>query len=259
MTPLEMIAEWRRGCSCAPPEHPEECHDCTRALIDALDRKLAAEAPKVDLPERVIDCLWQAVGLSTRHPDGDLQQKFYAFAQVVKAEVLARLPSNYTQADCGCAPSEACDICQGRPTDRPSVAEQELNALRVKYSMMKTAYETEIAQLRKALITPDRPSHAAYFVRLRNGSDMAWVEHGRDYAERVEREYPDQYEVRRLYAAPDRSSHAELYAALRSMHWSDGRLAVVEAKDLKLGVQTYSGEMLDAAIEQAIKASDHPS
>ena len=40
MTPLEMIAEWRRGCSCAPPERAEECHECTRALIDALEGKL---------------------------------------------------------------------------------------------------------------------------------------------------------------------------------------------------------------------------
>lgn len=41
---------------------------------------------------------------------------------------------------------------------------------------------------------------------------------------------------------------AELYDALRSMHWSDGKLAVVAAKDLPLGVQTYSGDLLDAEI-----------
>lgn len=40
MTPLEMIAEWRRGCSCAAPGRPEECRECTRALVDALERKL---------------------------------------------------------------------------------------------------------------------------------------------------------------------------------------------------------------------------
>jgi hypothetical protein len=48
-------------------------------------------------------------------------------------------------------------------------------------------------------------------------------------------------------------SYAQLYAALRNMHWSDKKLAVVEAKDLKLGVQTYSGDMLDAAIERYVK------
>lgn len=52
MSPLEMIAEWRKGCSCAGayfdkmmghPEgttQPEECHECTRGLIDALETKL---------------------------------------------------------------------------------------------------------------------------------------------------------------------------------------------------------------------------
>ena len=47
MTPLEMIAEWRRGCSCAPKEHPEECHECTRALINALEKALKGDIEKV--------------------------------------------------------------------------------------------------------------------------------------------------------------------------------------------------------------------
>ena len=38
MTPLEMLAEWRRGCSCAAPEHPEECPECTSGLISAIER-----------------------------------------------------------------------------------------------------------------------------------------------------------------------------------------------------------------------------
>jgi hypothetical protein len=38
MTPEEMIREWCKGCSCAPPERPEECPACTRALIEALER-----------------------------------------------------------------------------------------------------------------------------------------------------------------------------------------------------------------------------
>lgn len=40
----------------------------------------------------------------------------------------------------------------------------------------------------------------------------------------------------------------DLYAALRAMHWHDGKLAVIEAKALTLGVHTYSGAMLDQAI-----------
>lgn len=38
MTPAQMIAEWRKGCSCADdPAHPEECQECTRGLIEAID------------------------------------------------------------------------------------------------------------------------------------------------------------------------------------------------------------------------------
>lgn len=49
----------------------------------------------------------------------------------------------------------------------------------------------------------------------------------------------------------DTTAAAELYTALRNMHWNDGKLAVVAAKDLPLGVRTYSGELLDAAIVNA--------
>ncbi|USE78943.1 hypothetical protein NDR89_20110 [Cupriavidus gilardii] len=45
MTELEMIAEWRKGCSCASKEHPEECTACTRGLVDALEAKLRAATP----------------------------------------------------------------------------------------------------------------------------------------------------------------------------------------------------------------------
>lgn len=57
MTPLEMIAEWRKGCSCAGPEYdrimgkPEgttsatECADCTEGLIDALEDRLRRGEP----------------------------------------------------------------------------------------------------------------------------------------------------------------------------------------------------------------------
>jgi hypothetical protein len=44
MTPLQMIAEWRKGCSCATLGKPEECQECTRGLIDALERNLQAQA-----------------------------------------------------------------------------------------------------------------------------------------------------------------------------------------------------------------------
>jgi hypothetical protein len=40
VTPLEMIAEWRKGCSCAPSGKPEECQECTRVLIDGIEGQL---------------------------------------------------------------------------------------------------------------------------------------------------------------------------------------------------------------------------
>lgn len=52
MRPLEMIAEWRRGCSCAGPRQcpapaeptsPAECVPCTEGLIDAMEKALTEE------------------------------------------------------------------------------------------------------------------------------------------------------------------------------------------------------------------------
>lgn len=40
MKPLRDIAEWMRGCSCGSVEHPEECAECTRALIESIKRWL---------------------------------------------------------------------------------------------------------------------------------------------------------------------------------------------------------------------------
>lgn len=40
MGPLEMIAEWRKGCSCASVSNPEPCQECTRALIDSMEKAL---------------------------------------------------------------------------------------------------------------------------------------------------------------------------------------------------------------------------
>lgn len=51
MTLLEMIAEWRKGCSCAGPAHDAmfhpknptsatECEPCTVGLIDAMEQRI---------------------------------------------------------------------------------------------------------------------------------------------------------------------------------------------------------------------------
>jgi hypothetical protein len=47
VTILEMITEWRKGCSNADSKHPEECLVCTRGLIDAIERQLRAPQPNV--------------------------------------------------------------------------------------------------------------------------------------------------------------------------------------------------------------------
>lgn len=61
MTALEIITEWRRGCSCAPKENPEYCPECTRAMIDALERKFndfeIVEQENVSLSHSNLVCL----------------------------------------------------------------------------------------------------------------------------------------------------------------------------------------------------------
>lgn len=48
---------------------------------------------------------------------------------------------------------------------------------------------------------------------------------------------------------------AARYFKLRAGHWSDGdqTLVVVRSKSLRVGVQTYSAEKLDEAIDAALK------
>jgi len=40
MTNLDRIKEWKRGCSNAYKDRPETCPECTRALIDAIEKDL---------------------------------------------------------------------------------------------------------------------------------------------------------------------------------------------------------------------------
>jgi hypothetical protein len=47
MTPLQMIAEWRTGCTCADPANPVECQPCTDALINAIERALTPRVHKL--------------------------------------------------------------------------------------------------------------------------------------------------------------------------------------------------------------------
>jgi len=55
MKPLDMINEWRKGCSCAGPYFDKmmgyadgttpasECIECTNGLIDALEKSLQTD------------------------------------------------------------------------------------------------------------------------------------------------------------------------------------------------------------------------
>jgi hypothetical protein len=54
MTPLQMIAEWRKGCTCASKESPEECPLCTRGLIDAMERALLIAPYGAKLHENLV-------------------------------------------------------------------------------------------------------------------------------------------------------------------------------------------------------------
>lgn len=42
---------------------------------------------------------------------------------------------------------------------------------------------------------------------------------------------------------------AQRYRKLCRMHWTNGRLCVIRAKDVPLGVQTYTGKHLDEAVD----------
>lgn len=40
MSLVEMIAEWKQGCSHAPGRRPEDCAACTRAVVERMVKKV---------------------------------------------------------------------------------------------------------------------------------------------------------------------------------------------------------------------------
>ena len=65
MTPQEMIAEWRKGCSCAPSNKPTACYSCTLALINALaERVERAEKQNDRLMQMLEDTSRLSIGLA---------------------------------------------------------------------------------------------------------------------------------------------------------------------------------------------------
>jgi hypothetical protein len=105
--------------------------------------------------------------------------------------------------------SQKGDLC-GLSWDGKNISGDVSSIKAVKAALHDAALVPELKEIIAALSPSQKgvdsqavaPVEPIYFVRVRNSGDMAWVEHGREYAELAEREYPDQYEVRRLYAAP---------------------------------------------------------
>lgn len=38
MHPIDVIKEWRKGCSCTIGEHPSQCEECTENAMKAIER-----------------------------------------------------------------------------------------------------------------------------------------------------------------------------------------------------------------------------
>jgi hypothetical protein len=139
-----------------------------------------------------------------------------------------------------------------RPSQRTRDALQKAWEFINAHAVPDAEYDEIVICIQNALNAPERPFQDNKDMRPCYSCGKPAHEHGMK---------PDPRGGMRVGDCPtgDRSPHAKWYAALRSMHWNDGKLAVIDARNLSLGVQTYSGDMLDAAIEQAIKASARPS
>lgn len=71
MTPLEMIATWRQGCSCSQeigldgsvtPLSPAVCQECTEALINALESRLTRLEPALQTAREALRRVAEPVG-----------------------------------------------------------------------------------------------------------------------------------------------------------------------------------------------------
>lgn len=103
---------------------------------------------------------------------------------------------------------QVCGLC-GYPADQ-SVATLREDADQAP----SIGQEVDFIGIARAALVQAPSAVPVYFVRLRKSNDRAWVEHGREYAERVQREYPDTYEVRKLFAAPPAPAPADKDAVL---------------------------------------------
>lgn len=61
--PLRNIAEWRKGCTCAPKDSPAECIDCTVGLITAVENwfneRVESTGATIELPSQPVKHLSQ--------------------------------------------------------------------------------------------------------------------------------------------------------------------------------------------------------
>lgn len=119
MVPVEWLhicqEEFKRGALTSVPLKVEFMRERGMATLDCLHdwmsntrnafKEMIAAAPNAEpqqaqdvrLPDRVVDTLWQAAGLTSYHPGGSQLDKFYDFSDRVTKEVLARLPTALSQ------------------------------------------------------------------------------------------------------------------------------------------------------------------
>jgi hypothetical protein len=91
MTPLEMIAEWRRGCTNAGPREcpapveptsPAACVECTDGLIEALQKRLTEER---DLIRNLVDHIVGVTGANEGSDSAELVERACAETGLVIA------------------------------------------------------------------------------------------------------------------------------------------------------------------------------
>lgn len=62
-----LIAIWKTGCSCATKDAPEQCPECTRGLIDAIETR--AKASTMELPPNIHFSIERNPHSAGRHED----------------------------------------------------------------------------------------------------------------------------------------------------------------------------------------------
>lgn len=142
MKPLEMVAEWRKGCSVAGPMHHKcfpdgeplsagYCVECTEGLIEAISNRLSRPftdwKPITELPDALKDgrqvMLWDFSGATvctwrSSHPIG---WDSGAASEIDGDPVMVESPALYAEID----PPKGCAWC-GFPIIRDTLDGDDL-------------------------------------------------------------------------------------------------------------------------------------